>query len=60
MRTAIKIRLKPTKEQEILFKKSCGVADGLTIIFWLKTRNIMQNIKKRSKKQKLESILIMC
>ena len=26
MRTAIKIRLKPTKEQEILFKKSCGVA----------------------------------
>ena len=26
MLTAIKIRLKPTKEQEILFKKSCGVA----------------------------------
>ena len=26
MRTAIKIRLKPTKEQEILFRKSCGVA----------------------------------
>lgn len=26
MLTAIKIRLKPTKEQEILFRKSCGVA----------------------------------
>ena len=26
MLTAVKIRLKPTKEQEILFRKSCGVA----------------------------------
>ena len=26
MLTAVKIRLKPTKEQEVLFRKSCGVA----------------------------------
>lgn len=60
MRTAIKIRLKPTKEQEILFRKSCGVARWSYNYFLAENEKYYAEHKKCSKKQKLESILIMC
>lgn len=49
MRTAIKIRLKPTKEQEILFRKSCGVARWSYNYFLAESESYYAEYKKKLK-----------